>query len=589
MWFTRPRNATRKPPSRAHRPGVQPLEGRRLLSAGDLDPTFGVGGIASISPGAGGGYDMALQPDGKVVAAGYGSLVTRNATQDFKLARLATDGKLDSTFGQGGVVTTDFAKGTDAARAVAVQADGKILAAGIAWVSIKGNWVAHGALARYNANGTLDVTFGNAGKVTTPGVTGFYQIAVQPDGKIVAVGADGRDDMALVRYNTNGSLDAGFGSGGKATRDFLGGNDAGTGLKLLPDGKILVLGWTQRRNEYGGPTGDARTVLVRFGGDGTVDNSFAAVESGAFYINTIYQYDTRPTMTLQTKDSVTRIVVGGGEATTAESTALEFVLERYEMDGRPDPTFGVGGRAEFAFDGATVAHIQGLSAYADGRLLASGQVNNTTAASTRAALARLNADGTPDSSFGAGGRVVSDIVSGYQRTALQADGRIVALTRSFQVARYQGDTAYLLARSVAPATGTGTLRARRALLLLDKAIARWRAAGADVSGLDGLTVRVAAMPGRRLARAGGRTITLDTDAAGWGWDAARGRGSSAGRMDLVSALTHEVGHLLGHNHDEGGVMAETLVPVTVITPKSPRLAIEEFRAHGRRARTATRV
>jgi hypothetical protein len=104
---------------------------------------------------------------------------------------------------------------------------------------------------------------------------------------------------------------------------------------------------------------------------------------------------------------------------------------------------------------------------------------------------------------------------------------------------------------------------------LDEAIRRWAADGADVSALAGLDVRVADLGGATLGLASGQTIWLDDDAAGWGWfldatpadDAeflAAGDQGEQGRMDLLSALVHELGHVLGHDHDEGGAMAETL-------------------------------
>lgn len=128
-----------------------------------------------------------------------------------------------------------------------------------------------------------------------------------------------------------------------------------------------------------------------------------------------------------------------------------------------------------------------------------------------------------------------------------------------------------MAASAAPRSHAGRLDVRRARPLLSEAIARWRAAGADTSGLSDVAIRVADLPGRVLARAEGRTITLDGDAAGWGWYAGAsprpdaglvrsGRGPAARRIDLPSVLAHELGHLLGRGHAEQGVMALTLGP-----------------------------
>src|SRR6266536_6168109 len=153
-------------------------------------------------------------------------------------AAVAGPGALDPSFGTGGQVTTDFG-GFDSAQAVAVQSDGKILAAGS---SGGGDF----ALARYNADGTLDSTFGSGGKLTTDfgGFDVALGVALQADGKIVAVGGGGSgSDFALARYNADGSLDASFGSGGMVTTDF-GGFEAATAVAIQGDGKIVVTGST---------------------------------------------------------------------------------------------------------------------------------------------------------------------------------------------------------------------------------------------------------------------------------------------------------------------------------------------------------
>src|SRR5207247_2165686 len=142
---------------------------------------------------------------------------------DFALARYNADGSLDATFGTGGKVTTDFAGDDDQAFAVVLQSDGKIVVAGEAKTSRRGDF----ALARYNANGSLDATFGTGRKVTTDFAgddDAAFGVALQTGGKIVAAGgariggfraanAGRGEDFALARYNANGSLDATFGTG----------------------------------------------------------------------------------------------------------------------------------------------------------------------------------------------------------------------------------------------------------------------------------------------------------------------------------------------------------------------------------------
>jgi uncharacterized delta-60 repeat protein len=178
-------------------------------AAGDLDATFGTNGqVITAFSGFAAGNAVAVQSDGKVVVVGEES-------NDFTVARYSSGGILDSSFGDGGKVTTDFSDNSDRAYAVAIQTDGKIIVAGSTGSDF--------ALARYNSNGTLDSSFGDGGKVTTnysvsgPGDSG-RAVAVQSDGKIVLAGysydSTEYEEFALLRYNSNGILDSSFGSGG---------------------------------------------------------------------------------------------------------------------------------------------------------------------------------------------------------------------------------------------------------------------------------------------------------------------------------------------------------------------------------------
>jgi uncharacterized delta-60 repeat protein len=220
----------------------------RFNSDGTFDGTFGAGGV--VSTDFFGDSDVvgaiALQPDGKIVAAGDVTIV---GDDDFGLARYNSDGGLDATFGTGGKVTTDFFADADGANSVALQSDGKIVAAGSSFVSLSNSL--DFAIARYNSDGTPDDGFGVGGKVTTdfsPNVDSGAEVAVQCDGKIVVAGtansATDASDMAVARYQSDGTLDAGFGVGGKVVTDFAG-RDTCHGLALQNDGRIIVAGSTR--------------------------------------------------------------------------------------------------------------------------------------------------------------------------------------------------------------------------------------------------------------------------------------------------------------------------------------------------------
>jgi uncharacterized delta-60 repeat protein len=246
-----------------------PLPNRVQAAAGDLDPTFGSGGkVFTPFPGNSGTQDVVIQSDNKIVAVGISGA-------GFALARYNVDGNLDQTFGVGGKVITQFPGFLLGANAVALLSNGKILVAGLSVDSQTSGL--DFAIARYNTDGSLDTTFGNGGSVGTDFIGGFAQafdIEIQPDGKIVAVGVvskinDGStQDFALARYNPDGSLDTTFGSGGKVITDIFNFVDTANALKIQSDGKIVVAGSARHS------TGGRSFVLIRYNADGSFDSTF---------------------------------------------------------------------------------------------------------------------------------------------------------------------------------------------------------------------------------------------------------------------------------------------------------------------------
>jgi uncharacterized delta-60 repeat protein len=237
------------------------------LAPGDLDPTFGTGGIGITPLGS---FDdfasaVALQPDGKIVVAGQSSSGSNNS--DFALARYNPDGSLDASFGSGGKITTAIGS-RNAAYAVALQPDGKIIAAGFTYIVGDGDI----ALVRYNPDGSLDTTFGTGGTIRTSiGNSGedVHGVALQPDGKIVAAGSsltvnESDRDFTLVRYNPDGSLDINFGNEGKIITNIqgTGSSDIARAVVVQPNGKIVVAG-------HSSGIGSAAFALVRYNSDGS--------------------------------------------------------------------------------------------------------------------------------------------------------------------------------------------------------------------------------------------------------------------------------------------------------------------------------
>src|SRR4029450_2106701 len=253
-----------------------------IPSDGDLDPSFGFGGVVmtDFNTSTDIAYSVALQPDGKLVAAGITYTDNDFSNQDFAIARYNVDGSLDASFGTNGRVTTDFPGLVAAISAVVVQPDEKIVVAGGAYplFTFAGDF----KVARYNPDGSLDTSFGTGGIVTTifPGDGSYaFALALQPDGKIIAAGTDFVDfnpgdmsdtDFALARYNPDGSLDTTFGNGGTVTTDFFGTEDDVFSVLIQPDGKIVAVG------SANDPANFYDFAAVRYLSNGTLDTTFGA-------------------------------------------------------------------------------------------------------------------------------------------------------------------------------------------------------------------------------------------------------------------------------------------------------------------------
>lgn len=240
---------------------------------GALDLTFGSGGkvVTPIRSGYDSGYGVVIQPDGKIIVTGESQNGTSASDYDIALVRYNPNGSLDNGFGSGGIVITPVGTGWDLSGSVVLQPDGKIVVAGQTLAGSRYDFVA----VRYNANGSLDSGFGAGGIAKTPLGSHAYGwfCALQPDGKIVVVGpvSNGSNlDFGVVRYNPNGSLDNSFGSGGKVVTPVYTADDYGWSCAFQPDGKIIVGG-------YSVINANSDFALVRYNSNGTLDNSFGSL------------------------------------------------------------------------------------------------------------------------------------------------------------------------------------------------------------------------------------------------------------------------------------------------------------------------
>ena len=394
------------------------------LEPGAPDPTFGAGGMAVTSvTDDDEAHAVAVQPDGKIVAAGFGNGDTTD--RDFAVARYNVDGTLDTGFGNGGKVVTAMSAGErfDEARAVAVQPDGKIVVAG----SADGNKF---AVARYNTNGTLDTDFSSDGKVVTAVTSDVglaTAVAVQPDGKILAAGTAGTD-FAVVRYTAAGALDTSFSSDGKVVTDIgSSSEDAASAMVLQTDGKIVVAGFS----------GDDIAV-VRYTAAGALDTSFSS--DGKVTTSVSAGYDSAFAVVVQSDN---KIVVAGEGTTDRRGGDFRSVLVRYTAAGALDTSFGSGGEVVTNFnaghDGTKAMVLQ-----SDGKIVTAGYATSGTGRDF--AVVRYFANGELDPYFGAGGKASIPAGGGAEAVALQPDGKIVAAGHSgddFAVVRW-------LARSERP-------------------------------------------------------------------------------------------------------------------------------------------
>jgi uncharacterized delta-60 repeat protein len=408
--------------------------------AGQLDPSFGAGGLVVTDLQNLGDHarDIAVQPNGKVVVAGW-TRQTADPVQtdsDFAVTRYDPDGSLDSSFGVGGIVVTDFGGGSsDAAEAVVRQSDGKIVVVGwrtsfLAPGSTDGDF----AVARYNTDGSLDSGFGVAGRRTT-NVGGTFDAAtgvvVQPDGKLVVAGRAGDNevntwDFGLVRYNPNGTLDASFGVGGIVLTDFNGGPDDASGVLLQTDGKIVAVGRT--RSDFSVP---AKMALARYNPDGSLDATFGVGGRVASFDGFVSGGALRP-------DG--KIVVAGGSPASPGP-----ILARFDSGGAPDMSFGTGGLAKtLTFNGAagTAPLLQ-----PDGKIVL-GAAGGPDPDEDLYLVARYTSSGALDGSFGTDGFVASSFGDPEEEdepegVALQSDGKILVAgdidDQFFGLVRYLGD------------------------------------------------------------------------------------------------------------------------------------------------------
>jgi len=415
----------------------------RWTSSGALDPGFGNNGY---SKGTKVNLPMGyLQPDGKILISGFSSNPPNGF--DFTLVRYNNDGTLDASFGVGGKVVTTMMPGQnmDAIQVVAIQSDGKIVAAG----STNGNAGAPAgadvAFARYLANGQLDPSFGTGGKVMfslSAGNDEIQSVAIDALGRIVGAGvsnAGSSGDIALIRLLPNGQPDNSFDGDGKLVMNIQQGDGLYT-LALQPDGRVLAGG-------YSGNGSFDNGVLIRVDENGLPDASFD--NDGILILPTLQATNVANLRLL----SDGRICGSGTVLTTA--TNRDFLLFRLQSNGSPDPNFNSTGRIIIpnTVDENINYGSHQLLLRNDGSLTVIGWEFIGTPASlarTSIEMVRYNANGTPDNSFGNASRVRSFLSQGNVLLsggiARQPDGKLVVAGRWNKSTTVTADFDFVVAR-----------------------------------------------------------------------------------------------------------------------------------------------
>ncbi|HYV92540.1 MAG TPA: T9SS type A sorting domain-containing protein [Chitinophagales bacterium] len=365
---------------------------------------------------------IVLQPDGKIVAVG--SFETNTNYSDFAVVRYNTNGSIDNSFGQ---VVTEVSGNyqEDAAYAAAIQTDGKIIAAGITCHTWLYDVYHEFALVRYNTNGTLDSNFGDNGIVKTSFglLADAYanSVVIQSDGKIILGGYKKYNylnhDFILVRYNTDGSVDSSFGDEGIVITSFGDYTDSyGRSLALQANGKIVMVGSSYDSNN------SPNYAIARYNTDGSLDSSFSA--DGLLTFDFDGESDEAHAIAIQTDGKM--VVAGYSRLDSAQLTQNNFSIARIDTDGTLDVSFSGDGKNVTDFNSQN-DHAACIAIQNDNKIVVGGY---SRYGDQDFELARYNSNGTIDLSFGSLGKVTTSFFPNYSgdeaySVVIQSDGKIV--------------------------------------------------------------------------------------------------------------------------------------------------------------------
>ena len=439
--------------------GVEWLEDRRLLAAGDLDTTFGIGGQVVQDLGLGKNEEIfasAVQSDGKMVVAGF-AINTAGAGRDFLVARFNTNGTLDTSFGTGGSVIVNVSDPgpvstpnyDDQVNDLIIQSDGSIIAVGTATKNVGLTPFTAVGIIKLTSSGVLDTTFDGDGKASTilknnananAHVTSISTAAVQADGKIVVggkmVAGSTEGDYVVARYTPSGSLDVTFDGDGYTFTDFdstLANNrdDDLLDLTIQPDGKILAVG----RSES---TVSAHQVIsiARYNPNGSIDTTFGGGDGKVWTDISPSAFSIQSVGNAVELEPDGQFIVGGTSAVRAgqfAATDNEMVVARYNANGTLDTSFAssseVPGTLRINFGLSDFGNDMIIQPQPDGKYIVGGDIGASGAANDFA-LARITLNGQLDTSFSGDGKTQTHFAgttfTRLNDIVMQPDGKIVA-------------------------------------------------------------------------------------------------------------------------------------------------------------------
>ncbi len=392
--------------------------------AGILDDTFGNGGIVTTLMSSFNDFctSAGLQSDGKIVLSGR----TNNS---IGLLRYTTDGDLDMDFGDSGMASTDLGTISDNAESMVIQPDGKIVVCGQNSSDI--------ALLRYNSDGSPDNTFGGDGIVIydigSP-ANEANDVILQENGKFIVAGNTNMD-LAVARFNENGSIDSSFAENGIIIIDAGSEIEKFHAAALQFDGKIVITGSTNQD-----------IIVVRLESDGSLDNSFG--ENGLIILDIDNDSEDDSRAIAIQEDQ--KIVIAG---TAGKNNSADFLLVRFLTNGSLDNTFGNNGIVQLDLATDSYDYARSLAIQSDGKLVVAGFVRlGSVGTNDIFAVARFNPDGSPDDGFGTNGKVFTSLSPNDdvgQKVLIQPDNKILVAGYSFvpttfsfgfSVVRYHGET-----------------------------------------------------------------------------------------------------------------------------------------------------